>query len=325
MKPEYESTIDLFEVLQDPIQVVALSQLMQNRAITKAFVGDDRPDGLRLSQDCPVRRVKQYFDPQEWTVPFDQGVATRGFFVEDLVEAAIATDSLSTLNVQAPIRFPLGESAFDITTREHDGTHVHTIKSAFTKPNPKPSAANIRQELRMVYCAHIYAVMPIRNIRWHMVDNAFRDHMYTLEIDDIDLSDTQKEIQSVEKAVEFYTQQKKAGKKPAKFTGWDDPEYWVDKFGLQARSNPFLKPDIDATAEVENMIRKYTRAREVNKTSERELDELKNELKPLIIERLAKEGKTSGTVKAYTEAINLRISKSGSLTITPRKESEVSA
>jgi hypothetical protein len=324
MKPEYSHTIDLFEILHEPRMVDELSRLMRVRALRKVFLNDDRPDGLRLSQDCPVRRVKQYFDPQEWTVPFDQGVATRGFFVEDLVEVYL-DEHVPDFDVQTPIRFPLGESAFDFTQTVDGRTYVHTVKSAFTKPNPKPSAANIRQELRMVYCAHVYAVMPIRNIRWHMVDNAFRDHMYTLEIDDIDLSDTHNEMQNVQKAVEFYSQQKKAGKKPAKFTGWDDPEYWVDKFGLQARSNPFLKPDIDATAEVENMIRKYIRAREVNKTSERELDELKNELKPLVIERLAKNGETSGTVKAYTEAINLRISKSGSLTITPRKESEVSA
>jgi hypothetical protein len=324
MKPEYSHTVDLFEILHDPKKVDELSTIMKVRSIHRVFGGNDRPDGLRLSQDCPVRRVKQYFDPQEWTVPFDQGVATRGFFVEDLVETYL-DEQVPDLDVQTPIPFSLGESAFDFTQRVDGRTYVYTVKSAFTKTNPKPSAANIRQELRMLYYAHFYQGMHFVQLQWHMVDNAFRNHIYTLSWDDIDLFDTQQEIQSVEKAVEFYTQQKKAGKKPAKFTGWDDPEYWVDKFGLQARSNPFLKPDIDATAEVENMIRKYTRAREVNKTSERELDEMKDELKPLIIERLAKEGKTSGTVKAYTEAINLRISKSGSLTITPRKEAEVSA
>lgn len=322
MKPTYIQTIDLYPILQDPKSIDRLHELMRKRALDGKLNGKERPDGLRLSQDCPVRRVKQYFDPVEWATPFDRGVATRGFFVEDLVQVHLEkmADAIPfTLLVQPAINFGYGESAFDFMLQYHSGVEIVSVKSAFTKPNPKPSTANIRQELRMIKMASP-GVCDIDTAIWYMVDNSFRAHEYELKISNLVLSDAWEEVSSVQQAIDYYQAQKDKGTPVNRFTGWDDPEFWQTKFNLEARSNPFIKTPIDATGEIEDQVRIINRARKYKKINEQEFESAKETLRPLVIERLAKLGKTAGTVQAYTEPLNFTINKAGSLIIKEREE-----
>lgn len=323
MKPTYVQTIDLYPILQDPKSIDRLHELMRKRALDGKLNGKERPDGLRLSQDCPVRRVKQYFDPIEWSVPFDQGVATRGFFVEDLVQVHLENRAAykACFKVQPAIKFSYGESAFDFMY-DFSGHRVISVKSAFSKSNPKPSTANIRQEMRMVAMAQ--STTDINMVEWWMVDNTLRAYIYTLDMmldkKDSLLGEAALENDRVAKAVEYYQTLKDKGVPVNRFIGWDDPEFWQIKFGLEARSNPFIKPAIDATGEIENQVRLISRARKDKKSNEQEFERAKEVLRPLVVERLAKEGKTAGTVQAYTEPLNFTITKSGALTIKEREE-----
>lgn len=72
--------------------------------------GQRRPAGLRLSIDCPVRRVKAYFDPW-YELPVDLGDADRGHELENRFRALAMHDIEHV--AQQTIEWSRGFSAWD--------------------------------------------------------------------------------------------------------------------------------------------------------------------------------------------------------------------
>lgn len=315
MKPEYIGQINLGEeIIQTKKGLELFHKNLQDQQMDFVLNGKERPDGLRLSTDCPVRRVKQYFDPF-WRVPFDQGIARRGFMIEAMVQAYYDLVQMP-VQYQVELDYGIGSTAFDVI---HDTTHDVSIKSSVHE-FPKPSTQNISQELRMLYAAQENG-MQIDSVTWFMVSvSTLQGYLYKLDADDIDLTIAGLEFERVKQAYEFYIKEQSKMKPVEKYTGWDDPHFWSDTFGLEATSNPFKQPPIDATGHVENLIHKYTRVNTIAAENKKEVDTLKSELKPLVIERLSAEGLEAGIVKAWSYPYNLQITKSGSFVIRQRKE-----
>lgn len=318
MKAEIIHTMhfELGRVFEDDQLLKRFHAAQNRRAKENKLLGKERPDGLRLSTDDPVRRVKQYFDPF-YKVPFDQNVARRGFMVEDLVEAL-----QGQTRPQVELDWGLGSTAFDFI--DHDN-QVLSVKSAFGNSgwNAKPTAANIRQEVRMLHHAdRLGAEFDTDRFRIIIVGHDLVGAEYQAKIPPESFQAAADEHDGVVAAFKHWESVKRSGKDPAKSKLWNEPEYWQTKFGLESSSNAWKIDPIDATGVVEKYIRQLFNARDTYKQAASALDEAKAILKPMVLEQLQHLGLEHGKVSAYTEAIDLCIDKRGAFIIRDRKEKD---
>lgn len=271
-------------------QETELYRLRLKRIADDAFTGGER-NGLRLSIDDPVRRVKAYFD-SFWTIHIDQGIAARGYLMEDLVEVVVMQGSTyggAEYTAQVPIMWGPKEagsvSAFDFTVERLLTEKPVSVKSVDTGTRVeilKPSTANIRQETRMLIEAG-YAVGSewdtwVGSLAQMAVRGPFTNTL-TQDVVDAYLL----EQAGVAKAWALFNDVED----PKAHPWWNDSAAWREQFGLESTSGAFRFDSLDANGAVEARNRAYLRARAEASEAEREKKQAQKLIEQHVREQIA--------------------------------------
>jgi hypothetical protein len=113
-------------------------------------LGDDLPDGLRLSESCEVKRVRQFFNEDHYA-PFDEGVGVRGHVIEQLFTKGVLPDlGLGDVDLQMRMQWKHGISHADAITKLDGHWTGWEIKSVKER---SPDESHIEQVHRMATLA----------------------------------------------------------------------------------------------------------------------------------------------------------------------------
>jgi len=100
--------------------------------------------GLRLSTDCPARRILEYLEPEEFGM-VTRGVSLTGHLFADLfIQTCLPED----VSVEYEIDWGLGKTALDAVVWEGPLAAHYELKTSSAK-NPHPSLDNRRQVCRV--------------------------------------------------------------------------------------------------------------------------------------------------------------------------------
>lgn len=118
---------------------------------------ESMPDGLRLSTDCPSRRIIEYFDSDGF-VGVTDGVSLSGHMYADLfIQSLLGTDDVL---VETPVPWACGHTALDAVVMSGPRTAHFELKTSSSK-SPKPTKDQRRQVLRQrVVCERAGVYLP---------------------------------------------------------------------------------------------------------------------------------------------------------------------
>ena len=293
-------TLDLYAIHHDRDQLATLHELQQARFSEHTITGGDRPEGMRLSEPCPVRRVKGMFDPF-WVRPFNDGVGMRGHILEDYLEVALFHGTYAPLagkpyESQVSIQWhEHGRSAFDFVAEANGGHRVISCKSSVG--SSKPTTANAQQEARMLALAGYPDGTTWET--WVINPSTFQavgphERMLTIE----EIESARRELDGVVKAFTFWSHE--LAHNPREHDGWNDPDYWQRLFGLTATSDPFYYPPTDASAAIEKRVRAERRAAAALKAAKHDADTASDLIYQFVDEQLAAAAAAGEPVKSIT-------------------------
>jgi hypothetical protein len=330
------TTIHLHAIFRDPKQLAKLHEIQMERCEERAITGGDRPQGMRLSCADPIRRVKSALDPF-WAFNLDDGLAERGYMIEDLAEVGLLHGEYAPLSgkayeAQHAIQWhEHGVTALDFLVESVEGSdRPVSIKSKDPKgkriEDCKPSAENASQERRMLALGG-YPAGTIFEI-WMGDPGTLRlvgPYEYTLEQEHID--DARRELAGVSDAYRHFT----AFDQPSIEPEWNDPEWWRG-LGLESTSGAFRFTTLDASGAIEARNRGFLRAREAAAAATRELDAAKDAIRVHVEEQIAAAvaaGEQVKSVAAYSgnELAVYTLDKRGAMrcTVKPFEAAETAA
>jgi len=303
-------------------QETALHKIRMARLADNAFTGGERL-GLRLSIDDPVRRVKAYFD-RFWRLNFDEGISSRGYWIEDLIEIAVMQDTRGVYGgapyvTQVPIEWgPRGAgsvSAFDFVAHHDLRDLPVSVKSKDTGvpiDKMKPSTSNVRQEVRML----IEAGYP-PGAEWHTwmgslgemaARGPFVHHLGGADAEPA----VQKyvaayaaEREGVAAAFAHFAEVERRGRDVMSDPLWNDPSAWFNHFGLRTTSGAFRYTHLTADPQVEARHVANMDARAAAKEADAEKDRTKAAVEKHVREQIAlarRDDPKARSIDAYSAA-----------------------
>jgi len=266
----------------------------------------DRPMGLRLSTECPVRRVREFLDDR-YRLNLAPGIAERGHEMENRIRAIMP--HLFTY-YQQTITWSAGSSAFDGFSR--DGRPVE-VKSAVGKRTP--STANKRQADRMLTA---YGCSVGTQIEFWMVDPAklvaIGPTIHTLTAE----RKTQVEIELAACTEAYKT-----------ITNPDDDqlntaEYWHQQYGLICNCGACINHDntVDADHPLEQIATAYDLAKHGQKQAET-LVEARREQIIMAAKIKLQTIPNAKHIKTYWPPLTITQRKDGNWMIRTRNESSL--
>lgn len=319
------SILELHTIFREPGLLDELHRAQRRRVSERIVFGEDRPGGMRLSIDDPVRRVKAALD-ERWRVAFNPGIGERGYLAEDLLEVALFHTHQSAwygaaYETQVPV--PWGgehESAFDFVIR---GERVVSCKSSVTTPIEKqqPSSANVRQEQRMLVAYGCDAGAEWDTYMVHPGSLAARGPFVNTLIE----QDVERVCNELEATIAAYKHFKRF-EKPFEVEGWNDPAYWRSEYGLESTSGAFVFDRLDASAAVEARNRAFLRAREQLRAAKAEEEAAKAVIREHVEEQL-RLNPDAASVMAYggDRVAVYSVDKRGALRVTEKPHDDAGA
>lgn len=275
--------LDLAPIFHSADSLTTLHEIQLRRLAERAVTGGDRPPGMRLSIDDPVRRVKAAFD-ERWRISIDAGIAERGYLAEDLLEVALfhtegAPHDGRAYKTQVPIVWgEVHRSAFDFLTPYL----TISCKSSTTAPvhQLRPSRANMEQERRM-----LVAHGRIAGERWHtwMVHPGALKARGPFE-HELTRDDVVRIRAELDATLQVYAHFQQADD-PTQLPEWNDPEWWRAR-GLESTSGAFILERLDASAAVEARNRAFLRAREALRAAKAEEEAARQLIRTHVEEQL---------------------------------------
>ncbi len=246
-----------------------------------------RPEGLRLSTPCAVRRVKEYYDRDRYGLPIDPLVASRGLEMESRFRAFLP----HLISAWQPvIAWRLGVSAYDF--HDPDGV-VNSLKSA--KDHRRPQAAYLEQEMRML--ANDDQPVGTRFNVWVIDPTAPRtwgpfEYRLTSRAQEAALQETD--------ACECALNALSAATSVTDHPGWDEHSWWAEQ-GLECSCGGCLRHEpLDADPTTEKRAAAWGFVKDQLGELERQADWTKAALVEAARDRLQAAGdRENGKVRAY--------------------------
>lgn len=269
-----------------------------------------RPMGRRLSTDCPIRRVKEFYD-HLYRTPIHPGVAERGFEMESRFRAALPE---MIVEWQPPIIWQGGVSAYDFI--DNEGIPVD-LKSVNKSGRPGPSTANKRQGERMLVAA---GEQPGAKIRYYITNPGTLEARgpYEHELTQKRHAEVSIEIERVEAATAFW----QALERPTESKKWNDSDHWFKKLGLSCRCGACLRHDAEsAGTALDRLASQYQFVQQQERSVEWQKAELRYDIEEALRTRMrvrTKGERDFGKVECYIPSGTISLTESGRLTINLR-------
>lgn len=100
--------------------------------------------------------------------------------------------------------------------------------------------------------------------------------------------------------------------------GWNDPAFWLDRFGLESSSGAFRYPSLDASGAIEARVRMYLAAKKRAAEAAHDLDTAKNLIRPHVEEQIADADTNKIAAYSADEIATFSIDKRGAMRVTTR-------
>lgn len=266
---------------------------------------NDRPMGLRMSTDCPIRRVLEFADTR-YRTPIHPGIAARGHEMENRFRAC-CPELIGQW--QIPVSWNGNTTALDFITP--DGI-IGELKS--TTKNAGPSTANKRQVARMVEASGCDETV----VHFYMLHAGMLESVgpYVYRVTDELLTDAHSERSRVIRAFNDWT----ADKIPD--SRLNDAAYWWDVYNLACRCGActYHGKTIEADHPLEKLMTRYEAARDAEKGAAAMKDGIRAQIEDAARTRLRVAGLAYGRIDAYWSRLRISITKSGQLRITERRD-----
>ena len=277
--------------------------------------GDTRPEGMRLSTACPIRRVKALWEPR-LRFKLHPRLACRGFAAEDLAEAAGILD-----DCELQVRLPWGpggvfSSAWDGVHRDGQRKSLKSVSKDDAKA--KPSRDNQRQDARMLVAEGAAVGSTVETWMLNMSYlEAVGPVVYTLTEEDA--VEAAANVGGSLHAWTLAADHFEKGQQPA---WWDDEEQWVDLFGIECCCGGCIqRVALDGNAAIEARITRYHAACQRERDAKEEKEDLRDALVSAAGDLL--HGSDVRKVMAHTRPYTIAQTKAGQWRITERKEEVV--